>query len=108
LKRGAEGAGLLADALRQLQGGLLLQSGHAAEGRAALHQTANDVRSRPGPDAWVQATFALEAMARTARNAGDWELAEWMARQMIDHDPNYAGSRRALDLVDEHKRRTRR
>ena len=108
LMRGAEGAGLLADALRQLQGGLLLQSGRAAEGRAALQQAAKDVRGRPGPDAWVQATFALEAMARTARNAGDWELAEWMARQMIDHDPNYAGSRQALDLVEEHKRRTRR
>lgn len=108
LMRGAEGAGLLADALRQLQGGLFLRTGRTGEGRSALQQTAKDVRARPGPDAWVQATFALEAMARTARDVGDWELAEWMARQMIDHDPNYSGSRRALEGVEEHKRRARR
>ncbi len=69
-----------------------------------MKQTATDLRSRPGPDAWVQTTFALEAMARTARDVGDWELAEWMARQMIDHDPNYMGSRRALELAEAHKR----
>ncbi|HZT76900.1 MAG TPA: tetratricopeptide repeat protein [Vicinamibacterales bacterium] len=108
LMRGAEGAGLLADALRQLQGGVFLHSGRAVEGRAALQQAATDMRSRPGPDAWVETTFALEAMARMAREVGDWELAEWMARQMIDHDPNYAGSRRATELVEEHKRHTRR
>ncbi len=108
LMRGAEGAGLLADALRQLQGGLFLRTGRAAEGRAALQQAATEMRAKPGPDAWAQTTFALEAMARDARDAGDWELAEWMARQMIDHDPNYGGSRRAMERVEEHKRRTRR
>lgn len=108
LMRGAEGAGLLADALRQLQGELFLRSGRAAEGRAALRQAATALRARPGPDAWAQTTFALEAMARTARDVADWELADWLAHQMIDHDPNYAGSRRALTLVEEHKRRGRR
>jgi hypothetical protein len=47
-------------------------------------------------------------MARTARDVGDWELAAWMARQMIDHDSNDAGSRRTLELVEEPKQRTRR
>ena len=104
LMRGAEGAGLLADALRQLQGGLLLRTGRAADGAAALRETVTDLRSRAGPDAWIQATFALEAIARTAREAGDWELAAWVARQMLEHDPRYAGSRDARRLAEQRRK----
>ena len=46
----------------------------------------------PGPDAWIQALFRLEAIARTARDVGDWELAECMAGQMLEHDAAYGGS----------------
>jgi Tfp pilus assembly protein PilF len=42
-------------------------------------------------------------IARTAREAGDWELAEYAAQQMMEHDPNYAGSHYARALVGEHK-----
>jgi hypothetical protein len=55
-----------------------------------------------GPDAWTQALFTLEAIARSAREAGDWELAASAARQMVAHDANYAGSHYALALVAEH------
>jgi tetratricopeptide (TPR) repeat protein len=102
LMRGAEGGGLLAAALRQLNGELLLRTGQQDKGRAALEQTVKDVRGRPGPDEWIQATFTIEAIARTARDVGDWTLAAWAARQLIDHDPNYAGAHRALALVAEH------
>ena len=50
----------------------------------------------------MQALFQLEAMARAAREVGDWELAGRMARQMLDHDSAYAGSHFALGLVAEH------
>ena len=56
-------------------------------------------RSQTGPDAWSQAVFRLEAMARAARAAGDWELAGRMAQLMVDHDPAYFGSHYALALV---------
>jgi len=61
------------------------------------------IRAELGPDAWVQALFRLEAIASAARAAGDWELAETMARQMLEHDAAYAGGHYALALVAEHK-----
>ena len=57
------------------------------------------LRALPGPDAWTQALFRLEAFARVARDVGDWELAEYTARQMLEHDAAYAGSHFALALV---------
>ena len=38
------------------------------------------------------ALFRLEAMAHVAREVGDWDLAESMARQMLEHDAAYGGS----------------
>src|SRR5260370_40295066 len=60
------------------------------------------VLAMPGPDAWSAARFELESIARTAREAGDWELAKFTAQQMIQHDPSYAGGYFALGLVAEH------
>ena len=97
-----EGAGLVASALRQLQGELLLRGGQRDQGRASLRQVAKDVRAAPGPDAWAQALFTLEAIARAARDAGDWEFSAWAAQQMLEHDPNYAGTHYALGLVARH------
>ena len=67
-----------------------------------LEEVVRKVRARTGPDAWAQALFTIEAIARAARDVGDWELAGWMARQMVEHDPNYAGSHLAMALVAEH------
>jgi len=103
LMRGApEGAALLADALQQLQGEFQLRTGQKEKGRAALEHVAANVRGRPGPDAWIQATFTLDAIARAAREVGDWSFAGWAARQMIAHDPNYGGAHYALALVAAH------
>ena len=60
------------------------------------------MRAATGPDAWTQALFTLEAVARAAREAGDWDLAGWAARQMVEHDSNYAGAHFALALVAQH------
>jgi cell pole-organizing protein PopZ len=104
LMRGApQGAGLVADSLQALQGKFLLRTGQREKGRAMLAEVAKNVRAAPGPDAWTQALFILESTARTAREAEDWEVADWAARQMIAHDPNYAGGHYALALVARHQ-----
>ena len=104
LMRGApEGAGLVADSLQALQGEFLLRTGQREKGRAMLTGVARNVRTAPGPDAWTQALFTLESIARTAREADDWDFADWAARQMIAHDPNYAGGHYALALVARHQ-----
>ena len=102
LMRGTEGAGIVADSLQAFQGEFFLRTGKAPQGRPMLEDVVRKVRARPGPDAWAQALFTIEAIARAAREVGDWELAGWTARQMVEHDPNYAGSHHALALVAEH------
>jgi tetratricopeptide (TPR) repeat protein len=95
-------AGLVADSLQALQGEFFLRTGQRDKGRAMLEDVARKVRAAPGPDAWTQGVFTLEAIARVAREVGDWSLASSMARQMLEHDPNYGGTHLALALVAEH------
>ena len=103
LMRGTEGARLVASSLQQFQGEFLLRTGQRDKGRPMLEDVARKVRALPGPDAWTQALFTLEAIARAARDVNDWEFAAWAAGQMLAHDPNYAGTHYALALVAEHK-----
>src|SRR5262249_14729761 len=100
--RGAEGGGLVAVPLQALQGEFFLRTGQKAKGRSMLEEVARKVRTASGPDAWSQALFTLEAIARAAREVGDWDAAAWAAREMVAHDTNYAGSHLALALVAEH------
>ena len=86
------GAGLVANSLQALQGQFLLKTGQKDRGRAVLEDLVKKVRAAPGPDAWTQAIFTLDAVARTAREAGDDDFAGWVARQMIEHDPSYGGA----------------
>ena len=97
-----EGAGLVAPVLRQLQGELFLLTGQREKGRSALRQTIKELRALPGPDNWAQTTFTIEAIARTAREAADWEFAAWSAQQLLEHDAAYAGTHYALGLVARH------
>jgi tetratricopeptide (TPR) repeat protein len=85
-----------------VKGSLQLRSEPAA-GRALLEDVGRRLRALPGPDAWMQALFVLESIARTAREASDWELAERMARQMLEHDRAYAGGHYALGLAAEQR-----
>ena len=103
LMRGTEGAGIVEPALQAFQGEFLLRTGKGDKGRPMLEDVVRKSRALPGPDAWTQTLFTIEAIARAARDAGDWELAAWAARQMLEHDPNYAGSHNALALVAEHR-----
>jgi hypothetical protein len=91
-----------------LRGDLLLggSADERAEARAILADVQQRIRAVPGPDAWTEALFRLEAIARSARSAGDWELAAHTAGQMREHDPNYAGTCLALGLVARHEGRS--
>ena len=104
LMRGApEGAGRVAGLLQELQGEFLLRTGQREKGRSMLQNVVRHARLSPGSDAWMRTTFAMEAVARAARESGEWELAAWTAEQMIAHDPGYAGAHLARALVAEHE-----
>jgi tetratricopeptide (TPR) repeat protein len=102
LRRATEGQHLVATALKQLQGEFFLRTGQGEKGRTMLDQVAREVRALPGPDNWSEALFTLEAIARAARDVGDWEFARALARQLFEHDPSYAGTHYALALVAQH------
>jgi hypothetical protein len=102
LMRGAEGGGMVATALKAFQGEFFLRTGQKDKARPMLEDVARKVRAAPGPDAWTQALFTLESIARAAREVGDWDLAGWAARQMVEHDPNYGGAHYALALAAQH------
>lgn len=89
--------------VRALQGELLLITGKMEDGRAVLKAVERGLRATPGADAWIQTLFRLESIGRSAREAGDWELAEHIAAQMLDHDAAYGGSHLAMALALRHK-----
>ena len=101
--RSAQGAqGLAAIALEALQGEFMLRTAQRDKGRQVMESAARKWRALPGPDAWTQSLFRLEALARSARSVGDWAFAARLAQMMLEHDPNYAGTHFALGLVSHH------
>lgn len=86
-----------------LQGEMLLRAGQKAEGEEILKNVIKSLRTAIGPDAWSQGLFRLELMAHAAMEAGDWEFAEYVAAQMMEHDAAYGGSHYATALVLQHK-----
>lgn len=102
LRAAPDGQGLAAIALDALQGEFMLRTAQREKGRQAMERAAQKWRSLPGPDAWTQALFRLEALARAARQVGDWALAARLAQLMLEHDPDYAGTHFALGLVAQH------
>jgi tetratricopeptide (TPR) repeat protein len=81
---------------------ILLREKKTEEGEALTKDIEKMVRAMPGPDAWSAARFELESIERTSRQAGDWDLAEFTAQQMIQHDPSYAGGYFAMGLTLQH------
>lgn len=102
LRASPGGQGLAAIALEALQGEFMLRTAQRDKGRSVMERAAQKWRSLPGPDAWTQSLFRLEALGRSARQVGDWPLAARMAQLMLEHDPNYAGTHYALALVAQH------
>jgi tetratricopeptide (TPR) repeat protein len=85
-----------------LRAEFLLREKKTEEGETLLQDIAKMILARPGPDAWSAARFELESLARSARRNGAWNLSESIARDMIQHDPTYAGGYFALGLAAEH------
>ena len=83
---------------------ILLRQGRTDKSDALFREIEKKIRAAPGPDSWSQAIFQLASIASSARDAADWELAEFTARQMIEHDPSYAGGYYALGLALERRR----
>jgi tetratricopeptide (TPR) repeat protein len=102
LRSAQAGQGLAAIALEALQGEFMLRTAQRDKGRQVMERAAQKWRGLPGPDAWTQSLFRLEALARAARSVGDWPLAARLAQVMLEHDPNYAGTHFALGLVSHH------
>jgi tetratricopeptide (TPR) repeat protein len=86
-----------------LRAEILLREKNWTEGNRLMEGIEKDIVAVPGPDAWSEALFQFEYIARLAREVGDWELAEHTAQKMIQHDPSYAGGYFALGLVAEHR-----
>ncbi len=89
-----------------LRAEILLRDGKTEEGNRLMERIVKDVVAVSGPDAWSEALFQLEYIARVAREASDWTLAESAAQEMIGHDASYAGGYFALGLVAEHQGNT--
>ena len=102
LKAAPDGQALAVIPLEALQGEFRLRTAQREQGRQGMERAAMKWRSLPGPDAWTQSLFRLEALARAARQVGDWPFAARMAQLMLEHDPNYAGTHYALALVAQH------
>jgi tetratricopeptide (TPR) repeat protein len=87
-----------------LRAEIILREGRTQEAERLLADAQKAILSMPGPDAWSSATFQLETIAQRARDAGDWELAGFTAKNMIEHDGNYAGGYYAMGLVAGHSK----
>jgi tetratricopeptide (TPR) repeat protein len=85
-----------------LRADILLRENHVEDAEGLLIGVEKAILSMPGPDAWSSATFQLETIAQRAREAGDWNLASFTARNIIEHNSNYAGGYYAMALVAAH------
>ncbi len=86
-----------------LRAEIALTSGSNEKARAQIQQAITGARELRGPDAWSLALFQMERMGRVARDQGDWALAEWIAAQMMEHDPAYGGAHWAMAEVAKRK-----
>jgi tetratricopeptide (TPR) repeat protein len=94
--------GFAATPFAAMQGEFFLRTNQREKGEPMIRQAVQKLRMLTGPDAHLDTLFTLEAIARAMREAGAWDLAAWAAGQMMEYDPNYAGSHFASALALEH------
>lgn len=85
-----------------LRAEILLHEQKFPQADALLKQIEANIRAMPGPDSWSEALFQLQSIAQSALRAGDWDLAEYTAKQLVEHDSTFAGGYFALGQVAEH------
>jgi hypothetical protein len=86
-----------------LRGEILLREKNWDKGNPLMERVEEQIMAVPGPDAWSEALFQLDSIARMARESSDWGLAQYTAQKMVKHDPSYAGGFLALGIVAEHQ-----
>ncbi len=89
--------------VESLRGEVLLKQGQVSDATSLLEQIEPAMRRLSGPDEWTGTLFSLEGIFQLAHTAGAWDLAEFTAKQMADHDQYYGGTHYALGLVAEHR-----
>jgi tetratricopeptide (TPR) repeat protein len=85
-----------------LRAEILLRENQVQDAEGLWIDVEKSILAMPGPDAWSSATFQLDTIAQRARDAGDWELAGFTARNLMEHNPGYAGGYYAMALVARH------
>ena len=103
MKQAGAIGGVLVPDFQLAQGEHLLRGGQVDQGRTLLRDAAAKLHAQSGPDAWIQTLFALEGIARLAREHNDWILAADMTEAMRQHDPAYAGTFYAQALLADHR-----
>lgn len=82
---------------------ILLREKNWEKANPLMNQIEDKIHMVPGPDAWCEALFELESIARVAQKVGDWDLVESTAKKMLEHDPSYAGGHYLMGAVAEHQ-----
>ena len=85
-----------------LRSEILLRQERWPEADAAVRQIQQTILQRTGPDSWMETVFELQLIADAAKSAGDWPLAEYTAKQMVEQNAYYAGGYYILGEVAEH------
>jgi tetratricopeptide (TPR) repeat protein len=86
-----------------LRGEIALRKGNATEANAQLGEVLNGFVRVKGSGDGVIYLFTMLYIAQQARFAGDWDLADTAAKQMLLFDPSYAGGHYVTAVVAEHK-----
>jgi hypothetical protein len=94
--------GVLLPEFELTQGEYLLRTGERPQGRVMLRNAVVKLERQSNPDSSLQTLYAVEAVARFARELDDWQLTDDMAARMRALDADYAGTQYALGRVAEH------
>lgn len=77
--------------LQRLAAELRYRSGEGDAGAVAFRKVAVASLDDRAHDGWFTPILDIEAMARAAHAAKDWELVGELGRLLIEHDPTYGG-----------------
>jgi tetratricopeptide (TPR) repeat protein len=86
-----------------LRGEIALRKGSGTEANAQLKEVLNGLMAAGRSGDAVTYLFIMLYIGQQAHSAGDWDLAETAAKQLLVFDPNYAGGHYIAAMVAEHK-----
>jgi tetratricopeptide (TPR) repeat protein len=86
-----------------LRGEIALRKGSATKANAQLTEVLNGLMAARRSGDAVNHLFNMLYIGQQARSAGDWDLADTAAKQLLVFDPSYAGGHYIAAIVAEHK-----